>query len=113
MKEFLFLYRSDSSKMQQATPEQAETMMKKWMDWLGSIAAQNKLITNGNRLHDSGKIVKSDKVVTNGPYIEIKESIGGYSIIKAASYDEAVEFAKGCPVLLNGGKVEVREINPM
>ena len=113
MKEFLLLYRTDYTAMQQATAEQAEAMMKKWMDWLGGIAAQNKLTTNGNRLHNSGKIVKVNNVVTNGPYTDIKESIGGYSIIKADSYDEAVEMAKGCPVLNTGGNVEVREINPM
>ena len=112
MKEFLLIYRTDYNKMMQATPEQAEVMMKKWMDWLGGIAAQNKLTSKGNRLHNSGKLVKAD-VVTNGPYTEIKETIGGYSIIKAESYDEAVELAKGCPVLLTGGNVEVREIDVM
>ena len=86
--------------------------MKKWMDWLGNIAAQNKLVTKGNRLQNSGKILKSD-VVTNGPYTDIKESIGGFSIIKAKSYDEAVDVAKGCPILQLGGNVEVREIDPM
>jgi hypothetical protein len=55
--------------------------------------------------------VKSDAIVTNGPYTDIKESIGGYTIIKADNYDEAVEMAKGCPVLLAGGNVEVREID--
>ncbi len=112
MKEFLFLYRTDYSAMSQASTEQAENMMKKWMDWLGSIAAQNKLTDKGNRLHDSGKIVKNN-VVTNGPFTDIKESIGGYSIIKAESYDEAIELAKDCPVLLTGGNVEVREIDAM
>jgi len=55
--------------------------------------------------------VKNDNIVTNGPYTDIKESIGGYTIIKADNYDEAVEIAKGCPVLLTGGNVEVREID--
>jgi hypothetical protein len=81
------------------------------MDWLGGIAARNKLTSKGNRLQSSGRIVKSDAIVTNGPYTDIKESIGGYTIIKADNYDEAVEMAKGCPVLLAGGNVEVREID--
>jgi hypothetical protein len=111
MKEFLLLFRTDYDKVSNASPDQAEAMMKKWMDWLGGIAAQNKLTSKGNRLQSSGRIVKSDNIVTNGPYTDIKESIGGYSIIKADSYDEAVEMAKGCPVLLAGGNVEVREID--
>ena len=111
MKEFLLLFRTDYDNISKASPDQAEAMMKKWMDWIGGIAAQNKLATKGNRLQSSGRIVKNNNVVINGPYTDIKESIGGYSIIKAENYDEAVEMAKGCPVLLAGGNVEVREID--
>jgi len=111
MKEFLLLFRTDYENIRQRNPEQAEVMMKKWMDWIGGIAAQNKLTTKGNRLQSSGRVVKSNNIVTNGPFTDIKETIGGYSIIKAGTYDEAVELAKGCPVLLTGGNVEVREID--
>ncbi|MGH2646606.1 MAG: YciI family protein, partial [Ginsengibacter sp.] len=93
------------------TPEQMQAMTKKWMDWIGSIAAQNKLTDRGNRLDASGKVVRRDTVVTNGPYSEIKESIGGYSIVKAGSYEDAIELAKGCPILTVGGNVEVREVS--
>lgn len=110
MKEFLFLYRTDYNQMQQATPEQMQASLQKWMDWLGSIANQNKLIDKGHRLENSGRLVKNGSV-TNGPYADIKESIGGYSFIKAESYDEAVEIAKGCPIHATGGTVEVREMS--
>lgn len=113
MKEFLLLFRTDYDNISKVSPDRAEAMMKKWMDWIGGIAAQNKLATKGNRLQSSGRIVKSNNVVTNGPYTDIKESIGGYSIIKANNYEEAVEMAKGCPVLLAGGNVEVREIDAL
>lgn len=109
MKEFLLIFRTDYSGISQRTPDQAQMMMQKWMDWMAGIAAQNKLVAKGNRLQSSGRIVKNN-VVTNGPYMEIKESIGGYTIIKAESYDDAVEIAKSCPILLSGGNVEVREI---
>jgi hypothetical protein len=58
-------------------------------------------------------VVKPNKIVTNGPYVEIKESIGGYTIIKADSLEEATEISKGCPILFVGGSVEVRAIIPM
>lgn len=112
MKDFLFVYRMDYSKMPGGTPEEMQAMTKRWMDWIGGIAAQNKLGDRGNRLDMSGRVVKQG-AVTNGPYAEIKESIGGYSLIKAASYDEAVELAKGCPALPLGGNVEVREISQL
>ena len=111
MKDYLLIYRADFSFMGNRTPEELQANTKRWMDWIGSIAAQNKLTDRGNRLDPSGKVLKADNLVTNGPYAEIKETIGGYSIIKADSYDAAIELAKGCPVLTMGGNVEVREIS--
>lgn len=113
MKDYLLVYRTDYNIIPDRTPEEMAAMSKRWMDWIGSIAAQNKLTDRGNRLHASGKVVKNDSTVTNGPYAEIKESIGGYSIIRANSYEEAIELAKGCPIFTQGGNVEVREISPM
>ena len=52
-------------------------------------------------------------MATDGPYTEIKELIGGYSLVKTGSLEEATEIAKGCPILEVGGNVEVREINKM
>jgi len=111
MKEFLFVFRADQSAVSNRSPEQMQALTKQWMDWIGSIAAQNKLIDRGNRLVPSGKVVRPANVITDGPYTEIKESIGGYSLVKAASIEEAVEMAKGCPALTVGGNVEVREIS--
>ena len=113
MKDYLLVYRADFSFMGNRTPEELQANTKRWMDWIGSIAAQNKLTDRGNRLDPSGKVLKSDNIVTNGPYAEIKETIGGYSIINADSYEAAIELAKGCPVLAVGGNVEVREISVM
>ena len=113
MKEFLFVFRADYRNMPAGSPEEGQAIMKQWMDWIGNIAAQNKLADRGNRLHGAGKVIKQGNVVTDGPYTEIKELIGGYTLVKASSLEEAAEMAKDCPVLSVGGNVEVREINPM
>jgi hypothetical protein len=113
MKDFLLVYRNDFKSQPTGSPEELQAITKKWMDWIGGIAAQNKLTSQGNRLGSEGKVVRPNNVVTDGPYTEIKELIGGYSIINAESYDEAVEIAKGCPIFELGGNVEVRDINPM
>lgn len=113
MKDYLLVYRANFNFMPERTPEEMAANTKRWMDWIGSIAAQNKLTDRGNRLEVSGKVINKDSTITNGPYAEIKESIGGYSIIKADSYEAAIELAKGCPILTTGGNVEVREISPM
>jgi hypothetical protein len=112
MKDFLFVFR-DKGMPANVSPDEMQAMTKRWMDWLGGIAAQNKLGDRGNRLFPSGKVVKPGNVITDGPYSEIKESIGGYSIVKADSLEEAAEMAKGCPGLTVGGNVEVREIREM
>lgn len=112
MKEFLLVFRAEYKAYPQLAPEEAQARTKKWMDWIGNIAAQNRLVDKGNRLVPDGKVVRGNNVVTDGPYTEIKEAILGYSLVKAASYEEAVELAKGCPVL-PVGNVEVREISPL
>lgn len=110
MDEFILIFRHEDGK-KVASPEQLQIWMKQTMDWIGGIAAQNKF-TGGNGLpFEDSKVVRSNKIVTNGPFGDIKETIGGYIIVKAESVDEAVEFAKGCPVLQGeGNTVEVRRI---
>ena len=107
------MYRADVSAMPQMSPEEMQANTQKWMNWIAGIAAQGKLAAQGNRLTMDGKVVKGNGVVSDGPYTEIKEAILGYSIVNASSYDEAVELSGGCPILQQGGNVEVREINPM
>ena len=108
------LFRWDAtSPANQASPEQMQARMKSWQDWMGSIAAQGKMGSPGNRLSPDVKVVKASKVVTNGPYVEMKETLGGYILVKANDINDACELAKGCPVLAGGGNVEVRPIIPM
>ena len=95
------------------SPEQMQAMMKPWQDWMGGLAAQNKLVSPGNRLASDGRVAKANDLITNGPYVETKEAIGGYIIIRAESLDEAAQLSKGCPIFQMGGNVEVRSIIPM
>ncbi len=114
MKEFLFVFRRDHVSSQlPRTPEQGQEMMKSWQDWMGSIAAADKLVNAGSRLATAGKVVKPSNMVTDGPYIEMKEAVGGYIIVRAVNLDAATELAKNCPILSAGGNVEVREMIAM
>jgi hypothetical protein len=113
MKDFLLVFRTDIAAMPKRSPEEMQAITNRWMDWIGSIAAQNKLTDKGNRLVHTGKVLAPGNVITDGPYTEIKESIVGYSIVKVNTEEEATELAKGCPILNFGGNVEVREISAM
>jgi hypothetical protein len=88
-----------------------QTWMKQTMDWIGGIAAQNKFVSGTGLPFEDARVVKHNNVVTNGPFGDIKETIGGFIIVKANSVEEAVEFAKGSPVLQgDGNSIEVRKI---
>ena len=113
MEEFVLIMRhEDGQKV--ASPEQIQAWMKQTMDWIGGIAAQNKFVSGTGLPFDDARVVltkNSKPIITNGPFGDIKETIGGFIIVKAESVDEAVEFAKGCPVLQGeGNSMEVRKI---
>lgn len=110
MNEFMLIFRHEDG-LKVASPEQMEIWMKQTRDWIGGIAAQNKFSGGNGLLFNDSKVVWHNNVVTNGPFGEIKETLGGYIIVKADSIEEAVEFAKGSPVLQgDGNSVEVRQI---
>jgi len=110
MNEFVLIMRHEDGK-KIASPEQMQEWMKQTMDWIGSIAAQNKFVSGTGLPFDDARVVKSDKTVTNGPFGDSKETIGGFITVKAETIEEAVEFAKGCPVLQGeGNSMEIRQI---
>ncbi len=114
MKEFILLFRNAPSDGPQLTPEQLKDISRPWQDWIGSIAAQNKLANIGARLGFEGATVKAADVVTDGPYAEIKEILlDGYIVVKTDTLEEAIELSKGCPALSMDGNVEVRSIVQM
>jgi len=88
--------------------------MQKWMAWFKDLAAGDHLIERGQPLEQYGKTVQpGSKAVVDGPFAETKDIVGGFSIIKADSFEQACELAKGCPFLDVCGSVEVRPIMPM
>lgn len=107
------VYRAEPVGEIKLTPEGNLAVSKEWENWIGGIAAQNKLVSPGMRLGNEGRTVKPGNVVTNGPYAEIKEIIGGVSIVRSDSIEEVAGWAKSCPVLNGGGNVEIRDIIPM
>ncbi|AZA83296.1 transcription initiation protein [Chryseobacterium lactis] len=113
MKEFLLVFRADYKSIPKTSPEQMQANTQKWMNWIASIAAQNKLSDKGNRLEASGQVLKSGGILSDGPYTEIKESIMGYTLINADSLEEATNLCKECPILVFGGSVEIREISTL
>jgi hypothetical protein len=110
MQEYALIMRHDDG-AKIASPEQMQEWMKQTMDWIASIAAKDQFVSGTGLPFDDARLVHSGGMVTNGPFGEIKETIGGLIVVRAESVDEAVEFAKRCPVLQGeGNSVEVRRI---
>ena len=110
MDEFALIMRHEDGR-KLASSEQMQVWMKQTMDWIGGIAAQNKFSGGTGLPFEDARVVRSNKTVTNGPFGDIKETIGGFITVKAESVEEAVEFAKGCPAQQGeGNSVEVRKI---
>ena len=112
MPEFLYLFRGGDTREANASPHRIQEHMGKWMKWMEELGKQGKF-AGGLPLKPEGYTVKGTNIVTEGPYAEGKEMIGGYLIVKANDLAEATEISKGCPIFEFNGSVEVREIQSM
>lgn len=110
MKEFMLIFRQPSYDYSNTSPEEMQALTKKWADWAGGIAAQGKVAAPGRRLDTNGKVLKAGGVITDGPFVEIRERLGSFLIVKADSIEEATTLAHGCPALDANGSVEIRAI---
>jgi hypothetical protein len=110
MDEFVLILRhQDGSKI--ASPEQMQQWMQQTMDWMASIKPPSKVVGGTGLPMDTARVVHHKGLVTDGPFGEIKETIGGFIRVEAPSIDDAAEFAKGCPVLQGeGNTVELRRV---
>lgn len=105
----MFLFRGANSN-NEISPEEMQGSMQKWFTWINELKEKN-LYKSGEPLIPGGKVVKgAEAMITDGPFAESKEIIGGFFIISANSLEEATELAKGSPDLPHNGSVEVREI---
>jgi hypothetical protein len=113
MNEYMYLFRGGDYKELQLSPEKMQAHMQKWIAWMKGLAEKGKFVA-GQPLDDGGKVVEqAGKVITDGPFTEGKEIVGGYLIVKAGDLNEAVELSKACPIFEQGGTVEVRLIKSM
>ena len=113
MSEFVFLYRNELPAAP-PSPEQMQQAMQKWMTWMKDMGEKGQLKSPGHPLERTGKVVKGkQKSVTDGPFTESKDIVGGYSLVEAKDIAQAVEISLGCPIFENGGMVEVRPVMKM
>jgi hypothetical protein len=108
---FLLIFRDRCPDCYQAiSPEERQQLVEQWNDWYDTLSIQGK-VRHGHPLEPGGRVISGrDGRVTDGPYTEAKEAIGGYFMLTVADLDEATEIARRCPSLALGMTVEVRAI---
>jgi hypothetical protein len=107
MAKFIFLYRDPVEPPPPPSPEEIKTLQAQWGAWMQKFATS--IVKGGDGLKHSGKTVRPNGVVTDGPYIEAKELIVSFTIIQADDYESAVAIARECPFTKSGGIIEIRE----
>ena len=108
-KNYLCIQRSQPNQSsERPSPAQMQEMYAQFNSWRETF--KDNIVDMGGKL-GSGKMVTSEGV-SDGPFVEAKELIGGYMIVSADSLEAAIEVARGCPGLVSPGSgVEVREIH--
>ena len=105
---YMCILRSKPGACSQPSPSDMELMFAKYRTWQDKFS--DNIVDMGNKLGDGGAVVRQDGV-NDGPFIELKEIIGGYMTITATSLDEAVAVIKESPMVANSGvSIEIREI---
>jgi len=106
---YMLLFRGTELRKSLST-EELQKVSEDWMAWFRRLTEQGKAVA-GNPLEREGKIVSAkDRIVSDGPFAESKEAIGGYFLLDVATMDEALAIAKECPGLPYGIRVEVRPV---
>ena len=114
MEKFMLVFRGGETHPQNANDsKEAMEYIQSWMTWMQGLG-QKGILAGGEPLQTTGKQVNGkNKVVTDGPFMEAKEMVGGYLIVNAKDINEAVEISKGCPIFQENGKVEVRPVQKL
>lgn len=115
MSQYMLLLHESTTGFADLSAEDIQQIIGEYVAWSNSLAEQGKLI-GGEKLKDEGgkslSIQNGSLRVTDGPFAESKEVIGGYFTISADNFDEAVDLAGTCPHLKYGGRIELREVEP-
>ncbi len=110
----MLLLHDSTTAMGDVSPDEIQAIIAEYVAWRDSIAGQGRLIGGEKLTDEPGRNLTANNGeirVTDGPYAEAKEMLGGYFAIKAENYDDAVEISRSCPHLKYGGRIEVRKID--
>lgn len=113
MSEFVYLYRRPAP-LPPESPEQLQARMRRWQAWFKDLETKGQLANYGQPLeHQGGGVLRDKSSFSDGPYAETKDIVVGFSIVSAKDLDQARALATACPLLEEGGMIEIRPVLEM
>jgi hypothetical protein len=110
MEKFMLIFHGEISNDHQPSPDEMQANMQLWLAWVDKLAKAGRYV-GGEPLLPGGKIIKGGlSQVTDGPFTEGKEIVGGYFIVNATDYDDAVALCADYPDFEMGGSIQVRQV---
>jgi hypothetical protein len=116
MAQFILLLHENPASFADLSPEEIERVIGEYSAWRERLDQQGRMLGSNKLKDEGGKSLSAengDVRVVDGPFAEAKEVIGGYFVIQAADYAEAVRLSTECPHLRYGGRIELREIHQL
>lgn len=115
MAKFMLILHETPGRFPKASPEEMQRIFEQYRSWIDGLRSADRLVGSDKLKEEGGKLLtlKDGRLsVIDGPYSEAREVVGGYLMIRAASYEEAIELTSNSPHL-NYGRIEVRQTDPM
>ncbi len=116
MPKFMLILHTRPNNFRDASPEEIQQIVEKYNAWRENLIKTGRFVVSDKLLDEGGKVMTSSGghvSIVDGPYSEAREVVGGYFTLKAASYEEVIELTRDCPHLSYGGRIELRQIDPM
>lgn len=115
MAQFMLILFEKPGDFASMSPDKIQAIIQKYETWGAKMAQEGRMVDGKKLTEEGGKRLArtgSNVAVTDGPYAEAKEVIGGIYVLKSKDYAEAAELAKTCPHM-EYGRIEVRQIDFM
>ena len=115
MAKFMLILHDTPGNFKHLAPDELQRVVEKYVAWAGKIRESGKSVGSNKLMEEGGRIVtrkRGELNVVDGPYSEAKEVVGGYFVVKAEDYNEAVQLVRDCPHL-DFGRIEIRQVDPM
>lgn len=114
MARYMLLLHDETGAFDAVSEAEMMKIVQAYSEWSKKLGAKGKLLGGEKLTDEPGRHMqrKNGKtVVTDGPFAEAKEILGGYFLLQAESYDEAVELTQDCPHVTRGARVEIRQVH--